>query len=57
MVMDLGNHGVLNASLTSMTDIVINATYSRWAGSLTGSVNGGEVMKDGVAVYEQFKLV
>jgi hypothetical protein len=57
MVMDLGYHGVLRANLTSMTDIVISDTYSRWAGSLTGRVNGGEVMKNGVALYEQFKLV
>jgi hypothetical protein len=31
--------------------------YSRWAGSMEGSVDGGEVISGGVALLEEFKLV
>jgi hypothetical protein len=31
--------------------------YWRWAGSMEGSVVGGEVISGGVALLEEFKLV
>jgi hypothetical protein len=30
--------------------------YTRWLGSLTGSVNGGDVITGGMALFEQFKM-
>jgi hypothetical protein len=30
--------------------------YMRWIGSMVGRLNGGEVIKDGVALFEEFDL-
>jgi hypothetical protein len=56
--MDLGDEGVLSANLNTTTIILDGGmTYKRWAGILSGSMNGGEVREGGVSLYEQFKLV
>lgn len=53
MVMDLGAEGILRANLTSAA-LITPGGAPRWSGSLVGSVDGGEVIEGGVALYEQF---
>ena len=30
--------------------------YMRWIGSVVGRLNGGEIIRDGVALFEEFDL-
>lgn len=57
IVMDLEHGGVLNATVTALNRQVAEASYSRWLGSIAGTVNGAHVSSSGSALWEQFKLV
>lgn len=56
--LDLGSAGILNVNVTVETVLVDGGTlYSRFAGSMVGSINGGPVIKGGIALFEQFNLM
>lgn len=55
--LDLGLDGVLSVNVIVETILAQGETlYTRWAGSMVGSLDGGQVMKGGVALFEQFNL-
>lgn len=53
---DLGLEGTLNATFTSNYHVQDSSAYIQFAGTLNGSINGGEMMA-GAAICEQFKLL
>jgi len=58
ITLHLGNESTLTARVHIKTILQQSTTlYSRWAGSMEGSVDGGEVISGGVALLEEFKLV
>lgn len=55
--MDLGTAGILSVNVTVKSILTEAETfYTRFAGSMVGSLNGGELIEGGVALFEQFKL-
>ena len=57
VVFDLEGGGMLNVNVTVINIIGEAATlYTRFAGSMIGSLNGGKLIEGGVALFEQFKL-
>lgn len=54
---ELPNSGSMTLNVTASAVVVQAETvYTRFLGSITGSVNGGTVMTGGVALFEQFKM-
>lgn len=55
---DLGREKALNVTITIVQVVDNNAPlYTRWTGSLTGRVTGGEFITGGVAIFEEFDLI
>lgn len=55
--LDLGKEGVLSVNVTTKSLLANGApSYIRWSGVMEGRV-GGEELKGGYALYEQFKKV
>jgi len=53
--MVLGPGLVLHVNVTSTVVLAdTGSLYTRWAGSLAGSLNGGSVITGGVALFEEF---
>jgi hypothetical protein len=57
IIADLGELGSLIVNVTTETTLFNGlGLYNRLAGSMVGSLNGGDLITGGVALYEQFKL-
>ncbi len=41
-----------------IAEVFLNAApvYMRWTGSMVGRLNGGDLIQDGTAAFEQFNL-
>ncbi len=57
VVMDLGPEGILRANVTVESVLAQGGNfYQRFAGSVVGSIDGGEPITGGVALFEEVKL-
>ena len=58
IALNLGADGILNVNVNVTTiNQAPSTTYNRMLGSMVASIDGGEMMTDGVALFEEFKLV
>jgi hypothetical protein len=55
--LDLGLGGILSVNVSVETILAEGEKlYTRWAGGMAGSLNGGKVIEGGIAMFEQFNL-
>jgi hypothetical protein len=56
--MHLGVGETLNVNVTAVQVVLDGAPlYARWVGTMVGSVNGGAAITDGVALFEEFRMI
>lgn len=53
--LDLGSEGILEINVTTNVALADITLYARFAGNMTGGVQGGPIYT-GVALYEEFKF-
>jgi hypothetical protein len=54
-----GDQGVLEATVTTIATTYdgLDGTHTRWVGTISGGIVGGERYEGGPAYYEQFALL